>query len=490
MPKEKISFTLDGVKYTDIAAYTYGGDTRTSYNVGVSGTAQMIRQWMKQKYPSVPTRNYYWVQSESYSGGDSIRIYLNDAPKEFYEKLNKELNDKFEEGKFDGMTDSYSYNKSAEKSAEGMVIDYGTKYLFVNNYKPSDSDAPSVDWEAVLSKKSAPSAPARTSPSGQRPSYPVGEVLKDCAGWTIYKKTLPDGRIVYNAKIKPDTPKNKGDWNEIKGEIYVQTGFKWGRFGAFEKWGVIASEAAVVEILCKILGKYYQGGDAPASVPAETPTPAPETAPQPEAEKNIGLYVNGEFIENVASQEEAFKILQDNFGANKLQEMIDNNQAYFNMSKNRVDLIRDSYVYGKKWGVPTKYGNELQFAFIDKGYKVYVSTKQNLLVVYKTEMAKDGIIINDNGGEFNFFRYGYNEDIGTINYIIDDSPVSPVTLAYEIDDISTAFYKNLKEEAPATTATKSKEDIEKAIKGLQYLADKGNEKAIKAIKGLQYLLNK
>ena len=557
MPKEKISFTLDGVKYTDIAAYTYGGDSRNSYNVGVSGTAQMIRQWMKQKYPSVPTRNYYWVQSESYSGGDSIRVYLNDAPKEFYEKLNKELNDKFEEGKFDGMTDSYSYNKSAEKSAEGMVIDYGTKYLFVNNYKPSDSDAPSVDWESVLSQKSAPSAPARTNPSGQRPSYPVGEVLKDCAGWTIYKKTLPDGRIVYNAKIKPDTPKNKGDWNEIKGEIYVQTGFKWGRFGAFEKWGVIASEAAVVEILCQILGKYYQGGQdttpskepkQDASLPdvgdrfivkseksgrayeitkmvagtvyikpdgyddeipytfndvknnfsegswvkiqdeeaAETPAPAPE----PESEKNIGLYVNGEFIDNVSSQEEAFKILQDNFGATKLQEMIDKNQAYFNMSKNRVDLIRDSYVYGKKWGVPTKYGNELQFAFIDKGYKVYVSAKQNLLVVYKTEMAKDGIIINDNGGEFNFFRYGYNEDIGTINYIIDDSPVSPVTLAYEIDDISTAFYKNLKEEAPATTGTKSKEDIEKAIRGLQYLADKGNEKAIKAIKGLQYLLNK
>jgi hypothetical protein len=382
------------------------------------------------------------------------------------------------------MTDSYSYNKSAEKSAEGMVIDYGTKYLFVNNYKPSDSDAPSVDWESVLSQKSAPSAPARTSPSGQRPSYPVGEVLKDCAGWTIYKKTLPDGRIVYNAKIKPDTPKNKGDWNEIKGEIYVQTGFKWGRFGAFEKWGVIASEAAVVEILCQILGKYYQGGDAPASVPAETP------APQPEAEKNIGLYVNGEFIQNVASQEEAFEILKENFGEAKLKSMIDNNQVYFNMSKNRVDLIRDSYVYGKKWSVPTKYGNELQFAFIDKGYKVYVSAKQ-YLVVYKTEMAKDGVIIYDNGGEFTLDRYGYNENIGSINYVAYDEPVSVVTLAYNIDDIATAFFNNQKqEEAPATTGTKSKEDIAKAIKGLQYLADKGNEKAIKAIKGLQYLLNK
>jgi hypothetical protein len=35
-----------------------------------------------------------------------------------------------------------------------------------------------------------------------------------------------------------------------------------------------------------------------------------------------------------------------------------------------------------------------------------------------------------------------------------------------------------------------KEKLEKAIKGLQYLADKGNENAKKAIKGLKYLLNK
>ena len=36
----------------------------------------------------------------------------------------------------------------------------------------------------------------------------------------------------------------------------------------------------------------------------------------------------------------------------------------------------------------------------------------------------------------------------------------------------------------------SKEQIQKAINGLKYLADKGNEKAAKAIKGLEYLLNK
>ena len=38
--------------------------------------------------------------------------------------------------------------------------------------------------------------------------------------------------------------------------------------------------------------------------------------------------------------------------------------------------------------------------------------------------------------------------------------------------------------------TTSKEDLRKAIAGLQILADKGNEKAKKAIIGLKILLNK
>jgi len=335
----------------------------------------------------------------------------------------------------------------------------------------------------VLSQKSTPTKPSTPSPtpSGEKKSYTMGEVLKDCAGWIITKKVLPDGRIVYNAKIKPDTSKNKVDWNIIKGEIYVDTGFKWGRFGAFEKWGQIASEAFVVNKLCEILGKYYDGSDLPA----------PEPQPEPETNKNIlGLYVNGEFIQNVSSQAEAYEILSNNFGSAALQTKIDNNQVYFNMSRNRIDLIRDSYVYGKKWGVPEKYGNELQFAFIDKGYMVYVASKKNTLVVYKISMANDGVIINDNGGEFNLDRYGYNENIGSVNYEIDGNPVSTVTLAYSIDDIVTAFFKNQKEEDAPKPETKYKEDIEKAIKGLQYLADKGNEKAINAIKGLKYLLNK
>jgi hypothetical protein len=203
MPKEKFSFNLNGIKYTDISGSKYSG--RNTVYVSVAGTAQMIRQYLKQKYPNLPSKNYVWVQSESYANGNSIRVYLNNPPEDFENKLRLDLRTKFQEGNFDGMTDSYNYSKSDEKSAEGDNFSYGTKYLFVNNRKPYDSDAPEVDW-SFLTKESAPakSSTPRTTPS-QPKSYPMGEVLKDCSGWIIYKKTLPDGRIVYNAKIKPET---------------------------------------------------------------------------------------------------------------------------------------------------------------------------------------------------------------------------------------------------------------------------------------------
>jgi hypothetical protein len=316
---------------------------------------------MKQKYPSIPARNYYWVQSESYSGGDSIRVYLNQAPEEFFKTINKELNAKFEEGNFDGMTDSYNYTKAPEKSEEGMIIEYGTKYLFVNNYKPSDSDAGSVDWASVLSQKSTPPAPtsARTSSTPAR-SYPMGEVLKDCAGWIIYKKTLPDGRIVYNVKIKPDTPKNRGDWNVIKGEIYTETGFKWGKFGAFEKWGQIASEAFIVNKLCEILGKYYIGGDAPASVPSETPASEPQNG----RGKSISIYINGLLFSEAESLPSVSDLLAKKYGQVEVDSMQSSNRIVFDEFNNRVDVLEGSFVYGSKWGVPKKYGNELQLDFI------------------------------------------------------------------------------------------------------------------------------
>jgi hypothetical protein len=274
--KGKYNFTLDGVKYTDISGYIYEGD-ENKLNINVAGTASMVRQYIAAKYPKFYGRGISWVNSQNYSGGDSIRVYFNRIPLEYYEKISAELDSKFEEGSFNGMDDSYTYTKSAEKSNEGYIVDYGTKYLFVNNVPPYDApekDLPAPDWDKILSsstpKPSTTSFKPKTSSSGSGFAN-KGQLLMTRAGWEFYKKKIEDGRIVYNLIILKDTPKNRGNWNEIKGEMYIDAGFKWGRYGNFERWGEIENENEVLEKAGAILSKYYTGKNQDLPKPSEEP---------------------------------------------------------------------------------------------------------------------------------------------------------------------------------------------------------------------------
>lgn len=456
--KGKYNFTLKGVSYKDINGYNYI-DNPKSINIGVAGTAQMVRQWMKQKYPQIPS-SYYWVRSESYSGGDSIKIYLNNAPKELYEKLDQELNSEFEEGTFNGMDDSYTYTKDAEQSKEGLIINYGTKYLFVRNQPPYDVKVDPVDWN--MPTKSQSSKPMLTRSSATKPSYSMGDVIKECAGWIISKKTLPDGRIVYNAKIKPDTPVNKNDWQEIKNEVYTKTGFKWGKFAAFEKWGVIASEAAVVNILCEILDKYY---------PSQSQPQAPLAQAQAQPQEELLFHVGDKF----SSKKELSYFYE-------IESISGDNVEY---SRHNIDDGTTQFFSGT-----TKYINS--------------QIRNGEWVKYEPQQSTSQPKLNFNVGDV-FYSKDYPNSkyyIKSINTFNDEVGFASVRLPDResiygtIDEVSRLFESGqwVKEGtfnyAQSTPISKSKEDIQKAINGLKYLADKGNEQAAKAIKGLEYLLNK
>jgi hypothetical protein len=286
--KDKFSFSIDGVKYTDIKGSVWG----EGIYISVGGTSQMILQWMKQKYPNLPKTNYYWIKSSSFANGNSIDIYLNEAPQEFVSKLRSELEAHFEYGNRHYTSES-SGTKLKTQTDEGKRIDYGTKYFSIQNRTPYGIKSEPVDWSSVLSDKSSKPAPT------QQRSYPMGEVLQNCSGWIVSKKTLPDGRIVYNAKIKPDTPKNKGDWNQIKGEVYVHTGFKWGKFSSFDKWGQIERESEVLAELCNVLGKYYVQNEPQKEVPKEEPKPeVPQEQPKKEEAKEKKDLPFGEKVAN------------------------------------------------------------------------------------------------------------------------------------------------------------------------------------------------
>jgi hypothetical protein len=252
--KIKKDFSFRKIKFKGIECFE--GDGKL-INVTVTGTAQMIRQILKNQW-AVYNAEGTWVKTRKFANGNAIDVYLNRFPDDVYKAIKSDLV-AFEEDSSHYRGDNGNKPKEVLKTDDGVIIDAGTKYLHIKNEPPYDSkenDQPAPDWEQ--NKKEKPTDTPKPKSSGN-PRFDKGELLKECAGWDVYKKTLPNKRIVYSAYKKRETAPNKEDWNLIKGDIYTETGFKWGRFG-FEKWGQIASEAMVIQTLCNLFAKYYGGG--------------------------------------------------------------------------------------------------------------------------------------------------------------------------------------------------------------------------------------
>jgi hypothetical protein len=336
----------------------------------------------------------------------------------------------------------------------------------------------------------------------------------DCSGWIISKKTLPDGRIVYNAKIKPDTPANKADWNTIKGEIYTETGFKWGKFYAFEKWGSLSDEAERIQKLCNVLGKYYNAGQT--NVPAPTPAPAPAPAPTPTNNDPQSTWVentsylsipanpklefaridwaegNSPYIDSFPKDFTSFtaltKYIADNIIDFETDGLYDKHRITWKWKFNPIEN-GDRWDIGKGQDDPYIYSN--LYAYLKIRGLCYDAWKLNGLTAneyaekdnyFANIIGKDGLEISD--AEFNsilseLLTY-YKVDTKRFSYNTPEARLEQFKECYP------QLYGNYNK----ATITPSKEDIQKAIVGLQYLANKGNEEARKAIIGLTYLLNK
>jgi hypothetical protein len=101
------------------------------------------------------------------------------------------------------------------------------------------------------------------------------------------------------------------------------------------------------------------------------------------------------------------------------------------------------------------------------------------------------------GEDLTYYKvYEVDDKNKTTNYDIIDGEgytldnITADTFAFKLLLISNPFRYLFELPSIFQPQESQKEKLEKAIKGLQYLADKGNEKAVKAIKGLKYLLNK
>ncbi len=86
--------------------------------------AKNLRIELKRAFPSVK----FSVRSESYSGGDSIRVNWTDGP--LTEDI-KKISDKYQEGSFDGMIDLYEY----DHSNVWPDVFGGAKYVMENRHE-------------------------------------------------------------------------------------------------------------------------------------------------------------------------------------------------------------------------------------------------------------------------------------------------------------------------------------------------------------------
>ena len=130
----KVKFSFLGMDF-DVRGYTTSYDGVHEIVVGCVGGGQMVKQYIKQKYPNHSFK--VWVKSEKYSGGSSLRINLSErdgskVSNEIYEDI-ETFGNTLQLGNFNGMIDMYEYREDSPTTDNGTPMKYFPSYVFVNN---------------------------------------------------------------------------------------------------------------------------------------------------------------------------------------------------------------------------------------------------------------------------------------------------------------------------------------------------------------------
>ena len=138
MSTSKINLEINGVKLTlpatCLVRTNWSGVAVTPFiRIRAKHAASLIKQYVKSKYPQIECS----AKSQTYSGGDSVDVYLStsngyEVSDEIWGDVNR-FGKIFQEGRFNGMEDIYEYNEYDTTTSNGTKIDGGANYVFVNN---------------------------------------------------------------------------------------------------------------------------------------------------------------------------------------------------------------------------------------------------------------------------------------------------------------------------------------------------------------------
>jgi hypothetical protein len=138
MSTSQINVQFNGVTFklpeTNLRKTDWSGNPTTPYiSLSAKTVASILKQYVKQKFPTVTVS----AESDTYSGGDSVRVYLStEDGNPVDSSIQKDVNTfskQFEEGSFNGMIDMYEYSYEELVTDNGTPIKGGAKYIFIEN---------------------------------------------------------------------------------------------------------------------------------------------------------------------------------------------------------------------------------------------------------------------------------------------------------------------------------------------------------------------
>lgn len=466
----------------------------------------LIKKKLEQMLPNMQ----FSVTRDTFAGGHSVYIGIKGGNIQPYTNP-KDHTSRYSINEYHYKNDNELTPEIKEIIAKVMDIASSINSGFSNRHSSSYL---SIYLGVSTKTKSEPykyiaSTTKTTKSSGTSSNWSKGDLLKECAGWKVYKKTLPTGKIVYSAFKDKETAPNKTDWNTIKSEVYMQSGFKYGRFGNFERWGSMTDndENLILNALCEVLTKYY-GTNTPTNVPSNVPNPTP-TIPQTDpfnindSYKTLPANPKLEYCEIINAEglidyADTFPKKFQSFTA--LTKYIADNigeiptQGY---DKHRVEWkwkFEDS-IGSTRWDVSEKEANPVKYP------NLYAGEKLRMLCYNAWAKLDSGGEEDANLKEKDEFygilvgKEGFELSTDQFNTILTD-----YLTYYKKDDDKRFLYitpedrlKRFKDVYPKLIAAfeekvDDKEEIIATIEALQYLADAGDEEAKTTIEALQYLI--
>ena len=139
---KKFKFSIAGTEFqlpiSQVQEDSYNNNEKYIY-MNAKSAASVIKQYVKQKYPSLKV----WATSDVYSGGSSVRVNISESngssvDSHIYDDI-KQWEYMLKGGSFNGMIDMYEMREDKPSTDNGTPLKYFPSYIFIENRPKWDS---------------------------------------------------------------------------------------------------------------------------------------------------------------------------------------------------------------------------------------------------------------------------------------------------------------------------------------------------------------